>query len=250
MPKALIITNIQREQPGAILDVLQERNWEYQIFNLGDGDTAPSPKGYDAMIVMGGPSSANDTAQQTPWMPTELDKIREALAANIPYLGVCLGMQTLVKAAGGEVIKSPRKEVGFRVSYGEPLGEVFSVRLTKEGKKDPFFAGLPDSFPLFHLHGESVDLLPTMNPQATLIATADVVPNQIIRVGKNAYGTQGHFELTPELLETWLAQDPDLLELGESGVAQVQKDFEQLQDVYMKTAKTLYTNFLSLAEEK
>jgi GMP synthase-like glutamine amidotransferase len=248
MPKALIVTNIQREQPGAILDVLKERNWEYNIFNLGDGDTAPSPKDYDAMIVMGGPSSANDTASQTPWMSSELDKIREALALQIPYLGVCLGMQTLVKAAGGAVIKSPRKEVGFRVSYGQPLGETFSVTITSEGKTDPFFNGLPDTFPLFHLHGESVALLPSMKPTATLIATAAVVPMQIIRIGKNAYGTQGHFELTPQLLETWLAVDPDLLELGEKGMEQIRKDFKTLQDQYITTAKTLYSNFLTLAE--
>ena len=248
MPKALIVTNIQREQPGALLDVLENQGWEYQIINLGDGETSPSVKNFDSFIVMGGPSSANDTAAQTPWMPSELSQIQETLALEIPYLGVCLGMQTLVKAAGGAVIPSPRKEVGFRASYGQPLGELFFVELTPEGKSDPFFSGLSPSFHLFHLHGESVELLPTMNPKATLIATAAVVPMQIIRVGKNAYGTQGHFELTPELLDIWLKDDPDLQALGETGIAQVHKDFQELQEEYMKTAHILYTNFLKIAE--
>lgn len=244
--KALIITNITREQPGTILEVLQKRGWESTIVNLEQGETFLSPKGYGALIVMGGPSSANDTAEQTAWMPDEIAKIQEALQSNIPYLGVCLGMQTLVKAAEGVITKSPRKEVGFRESY--PNGKLFSVQFTIDGTTDPFFKGLPDTIPLFHLHGETVELPETMNPQATLIGTAEVVPNQIVRVGKNAYGTQGHFELTSQMLEEWLKVDPDLLALDVEGVEQVRKDFFDNQEQYTKTATTLYNNFLDIAE--
>lgn len=252
--QALVITNIEREQPGSILDILAQRGWMATIVNLNaDRDAAaifPTPKNFDAMIVMGGPPSANDLEDVTPWMPLELQKIKEALNANIPYLGVCLGMQTLVKAAGGVIIPSPRKEVGLRDSYGDPLGNFYSVRLTENGKKDPFFKGIPDSFPLFHLHGETVDISGNMNPEAVLLATDDAVPNQIVRVGKNAYGTQGHFELTNEMLNIWLQQDPDLKALGEKGMEQLKKDFLEVQTAYTKNAKQMYTNFLTLAESK
>lgn len=247
MRKALIVTNILREQPGTILEVLKERGWDSMIVNLDQGEVFPSPKDFDALFVMGGPPSANDTAEQTPWMPDEIAKIKEALTAGIPYYGVCLGFQTLVKAAGGNIIKSPRKEIGFRESY--PDGKFFSVKLTEEGKSDPIFKGLPDSLKLFHLHGESVELFPTMQPQATLLGTADVVPNQFIRIGKNAYASQGHFQVTPELLENWLKVDPDLLALGPEGVEQVWKDFQEMQETYTKTARQLYNNFLDIIEE-
>lgn len=244
--KALIITNIRREQPGTILEVLKQRGWSSKIVNPEAGEIFPSPKLYGALIVMGGPPSANDTSKQTPWMPDEIAKIQEALAEKVPYFGVCLGLQTLVKAAGGEIVKSPQKEVGFRESYGNSLGKYYSVQLTAEGKKDPIFTGLPNSLPVFHLHGETVKLSPTMNPPAKLLAEGELVTNQIVKVGDNAYGTQGHFELTPQMLEEWLKVDPDLLNLGRSGVEQVRQDFQQLQHEYTQTATKIFNNFLNL----
>lgn len=244
--EALIVTNITREQPGTILEVLKQRGWQLTVVNLDSGETIPSPTKYGALIVMGGPPSANDTHEQTPWMPDEISKIQEALAENFPYLGVCLGMQTLVKAAGGEIVQSPRKEVGFRETYGEPLGKFYSVQLTQEGRKDPLFEGLPDTLPLFHLHGETVNFPSTMHPQAKLLATDKVVPNQIVKVGQMAYGTQGHFELTPQMLDEWLRVDPDLLNLGVRGVEQVRKDFHELQASYTQTATRMFNNFLCL----
>ncbi len=246
--EALIVTNIRREQPGTILYVLKKRGWTSKIVNLEAGETFPSPKSYGALIVMGGPPSANDTREQTPWMPDEIAKIQEALAAKVPYFGVCLGMQTFVKAAGGEIIKSPQKEVGFRESYGNHLGKLYSVQLTAEGREDPIFSDLPDMLPVFHLHGETVKLSPMMNPPAKLLAEGEVVTNQIVKVGDNAYGTQGHFELTPQMLEEWLKVDPDLLNLGQRGVEQVHQDFQQLQHEYTQTATKIFNNFLKLIE--
>ncbi len=244
--EALIATNISREQPANILKVLKSRGWQSTIVNLEQGDVFPSPTRYGALIVMGGPPSANDSQSQTAWMPDELSKIQEALRENVPYLGVCLGMQTLVKAAGGEIIQSPRKEVGFRETYGEPPGKFYTVQLTKEGRNDSLFRRLTETLPVFHLHGETVVLSPTMNPPPVLLAGGDVVTNQIIKVGENAYGTQGHFELTPEMLEIWLQKDPDLLNLGERGIEQVRQDFQQLQREYTRVATQMYNNFLDL----
>jgi GMP synthase (glutamine-hydrolysing) len=244
--EALIATNIHREQPGTILEVLEQKGWHSTVINLDQGEIFPSPKKYGALIVMGGPPSANDTHDQTAWMPTEIERIQEALAESVPYLGVCLGMQTLVKAAGGEITRSPRKEVGFRDSYGEPLGKFYSVQLTDEGKRDPLFEGLPNSLPVFHLHGETVELTSTMDPKAHLLGRADVVQNQIVRIGKNAYGTQGHFELTPQLLDEWLKVDHDLLALGEQGAQQVRIDFQRVQQEYTQIARTIFHNFLDL----
>lgn len=245
-PEALVVTNISREQPGTILDVLKQKSWQFTIVNLDAGEIFPSPKDYGALIVMGGPPSANDTRKQTPWMPREITRIEEALAENVPYFGVCLGFQTLVKAAGGIITKSPRKEVGFRESYGKPLGQFYSVELTEAGKKDPLFEGLPDMLAVFHLHGETVELSSTMRPTAKLLAIGDVVTNQIVKIGENAYGTQGHFELTSQMLNKWLQVDPDLLNLGQKGIEQVRRDFQKLQRKYAQTATRMFTNFLNL----
>lgn len=251
--QALIVTNIRREQPETILDILTQRGWKSTIVNLDQGEFFPSPHKFGALIVMGGPPSAKDKVKQTAWMPDEISKIKEALKAGVPYLGTCLGLQTLVFAAGGEIIKSPRKEVGFRESY-EPKGNFYTVHLTTEGKKDPVVSALlgnfPDSeFPVFHLHGEAVEIPDTMKPPATLLATADVVPNQIVRIGNNAYGIQGHFEVTKTLLQEWLDVDPDLELLGEQGKQQVLLDFLEKQKEYTEGAVRLYHRFFELAEK-
>ena len=90
-------------------------------------------------------------------MPTEIARIQEAITHNIPYLGVCLGFQTLAKAANGNITRSPRKEVGFRDAY--PNGALSSVRLTDEGRSPHYstvsqirlgsfiFMGKPSSYP-------------------------------------------------------------------------------------------------------
>ena len=114
--------------------------------------------------------------------------------------GICLGLQTLVKAAGGRIIKSPVRETGFL----DPEGSHFTTELTAAGKQDPLFEGLDHSFKVFHLHGETVELTDSI----TLLSTGKFCRNQIVRVGKNAYGIQCHFELTPEMLETWMNEDP------------------------------------------
>jgi GMP synthase-like glutamine amidotransferase len=247
---ALIITNIFREQPGTISDVLQKRGWHATIVNADQGESIPSHTNFDALFVMGGPPSANDSPEITTWMPDEVEKIREALDAGIPYYGVCLGLQTLVKAAGGRSIPSLRKEVGFRDSYAKPLGKIYTIQLTEDGKNDPLLKDLPHSLQVFHLHGETVELPNSMKFTSTLLATADVVPTQFLRIGKNAYGSQGHFQVTPELLQAWLKVDPDLLELGPKGVEQCWKDYQDMQVNYLETANKFFNNFLDIAESR
>lgn len=247
--EALIALNITREKPGTILDVLQERGWKPTIVNLEAGEAFPSPRKYGALIVMGGPPSVNlakNAPNEAPWMKDELNKVREALDANVGFLGVCLGAQALAEAAGGDVVTLPHtKQVGFRES-NTPQGNFYTVQLTEEGKQDPLFKGLGDTLPVFHLHGEEIQLTPDMQPEAKLLATEDVVPTQVFKVGQRAYGTQGHWELTPRMLDQWLAEDPDLLALKGRGIEQVRADFQQKQQEYIQTGRTLFNNFLDL----
>ena len=247
--EALIALNVAREKPGTILDVLQERGWKPTIVDLEAGEAFPSPKKYGALIVMGGPPSVNlakNAPGEATWMKNELDKVREALDANVGFLGVCLGAQALAKAAGGEIITFPHsKQVGLREA-NNPKGKFYSVQLTAEGKQDPLFKGLGDTLPVFHLQGEAVQLTPDMQPAAKLLAKDKVVPTQVFKVGERAYGTQGHFELTPQMLDQWLAQDPDLLALGKRDIEQVRADFQKKKEEYTQTGRTIFNNFLNL----
>lgn len=69
------------------------------------------------------------------------------LSGDLPYLGICYGMQLLARAAGGDVLRKERREDGdtrLRISAGD----------------DPLFAGLPDSMQVWMSHGDSVDAPP------------------------------------------------------------------------------------------
>jgi GMP synthase (glutamine-hydrolysing) len=229
----LIIKNITREGPGIIEQILKDKDIKYTIADLSLSNSAMSLKSYSAVVVLGGPDSAND---QNKKMESELALISEVLNAGIPYLGICLGMQTLVKAAGGEVVKSPVKEVGFR----DPDGDFFKVELTEDGKDDLLFNGMQDSFKVFQLHGETVILTDKMK----LLATGKFCRNQIVKIGTNAYGIQCHFELTHEMFEMWINEDSDLRNLDS---AKLLSDFKSIKDEYLKTGKQLFHNLLKIA---
>jgi GMP synthase (glutamine-hydrolysing) len=229
----VIIKNITREGPGILGHLISEMGIRSRTVDLSAGESINDVEKYGAVIVLGGPDSANDENSK---MKNELELIRKVLVMNIPYLGICLGLQTLVKAAGGQVIKSPVKETGFR----ERKGDYYSVRLTSAGRIDPMFDGLDDSFNVFHLHGETVMLTEKM----TLLAEGKECRNQIVKAGPNAYGIQCHFELTEEMFGTWINEDPDLLAID---MEKLNSDFLELKEVYFFTGRRLFTNFLKIA---
>lgn len=229
----VVIRNTPRENPGLIEDVIRDRGIRYRIIDVDDLPGFEFNYDIGAMIVMGGPASANDN---TPSMISEISLIKKVLDRGIPYLGICLGLQTLVKAAGGNVVSSPLKETGFR----DPDNEYFGVELTEEGVDDPLFDGLGSSFPVFQLHGETV--IPAEGMK--VLATGKYCVNQIVRKGENAYGIQCHFELTPALLEAWIIEDPDLAQLD---AEKVRSDFQILGLEYKNTGLSLCRNFLKIA---
>ena len=229
----LIIKNITEEGPALLEELLIERGINYHIADLHQGDSFPEVNKYQAIVVLGGPDSANDQNEK---MRQELARIREILQLDIPYLGICLGLQVLVKAAGGRVVKSPLKEVGFL----GPDHDYFTVELTTEGRKDPLFEGLNSSFKVFHLHGETVEL----TGQMTLLGTGTYCRNQIVKVGSNAYGIQCHFELTPEMFENWINEDADLLQLDKNTL---RNNFQAIKTDYTHVGRQLFANFLKVA---
>lgn len=233
MSRLLIVKNIERESYGLLEAVADQRQIVCDIVEIEGGGEIPDVKNYQAIIVFGGPASANDA---DPKMVNEVAQVRTALSTQIPYLGICLGLQVMVRAAGGVVKPAATKEIGFWEAEGKP----YTVKKTEIGKQDPLLAGLPDEWPTFQLHGETVDLTPSMQ----VIGSGTTTPNQIIRFGQNAYGAQGHFELTPDILTTLSEEDPDLESLSRSKLLE---DFAAIRGQYDKIGTTIFNNFLTLA---
>lgn len=236
--RVLIVQNITREGPGLLSRLLDETAVGYDIADLSKGDPFPDPTTYGALVVLGGPDSANDQSHK---MILERQKVKAALDAGIPFLGVCLGLQIGVKVLGGGVIQNHVKEIGLRAPDGNPYSvSLTNLALTALGRKDPLFVGLRNNFRVFQLHGETV----TMTKSMQLLATGEHCRNQIVKLRRNAYGIQSHFELTREMLAEWLKADPDLTLLdGEAIMA----EFEEIEELYTITGLSLFRNFLDIA---
>lgn len=233
MNKLLIVQNTSRERPNLLEQVLRDENVTFDVVDLDQGQELPALDGYKALVVLGGPDSANDETQK---MTGELARIKEGLDAGLPYLGICLGLQTLVKAAGGQVVKGDVKEAGFI----DPDQNQHTVTVTNEGKADPLLADLPEVLNVFQLHGETVELTSDM----VVLATGKFCRNQIVRVADKAYGIQSHFELTSEMLTVWAEQDPDLIPIGKDKLL---ADFKAIEQSYTHNGQTLLRNFLKIA---
>ena len=233
MSDLLIIKNVAHEDLGLLADVLAKHSVSFDLVDLDRGGQFPSLVGYKALVVLGGPASANDTNEP---MTSELALVEQATANGLPYLGICLGMQVLVKVAGGRVVPGRGVQAGFI----DPEGQPYTITFTEDGKADPLLAGLKSPVRVFQLHGEVVEL----NADIKLLGTEPVAQNQIVRVGTNAYGIQSHFELTEEMLREWAVKDSALMPIGTDMLV---RQFNDIKHDYTKTGETLLQNFLHIA---
>jgi GMP synthase-like glutamine amidotransferase len=182
----LVLQHIACEPPAAFEDELRSRGLDVARVELDEGEPLPDWREFPAIVVMGGPMGAYDEAEH-PWLAGEKRLLREAVEADVPVWGVCLGAQLLASALGARVYRGDRPEVGL-----------LPVHLTPESADDPVFGDAPGSFPTLQWHGDSFDL----PDGATLLASSPAYPHQAFRVGRS-YGLQFHIEVPLELATEW-----------------------------------------------
>ena len=193
MATIAVIQHIQPEGPGAIADACAAAGIDIRVVRVDLGDPLPDITDLSGLVVMGGPMSATSD-EGFPTRNAEIDLIRQAVDAHIPFLGVCLGAQLLAVAAGGEVHKGHGLEVGW-----EP------VEFLPDAKADPVFSDGPASVEVLHWHGETY----TLPPGAISLARSRQYEQQAFRVGPNAWGLQFHIEVDAAAVETFIATFPE-----------------------------------------
>ena len=204
--------------PGYFATVLDRNRIPWQLIKTDQGEALPADtRGFSGFAFMGGPMSVND---DLPWIAPAMDLIRNAVGADIPVIGHCLGGQLMAKALGGVVTRNPVKEIGW--------GQV-DVLPVEAGRG---WFGDVTTFESFHWHGEAF----TLPPGAVRLAASAHCPNQMFAMGKHL-GMQCHVEMTPTLIAGWCRDwDSEVRTLAQR-TASVQTPDQMLLEVEQKTAR-------------
>ncbi|MGH3336594.1 MAG: glutamine amidotransferase [Nocardioides sp.] len=146
---------------------------------------------WSGIILGGGPFNKSDpeagkSPEQRRAEGEMHDLAERVVAADFPFFGACYGIGILGSLDGGVVDRT----------HAEPIGAM-SVSLTDEGREDPLFDGLPDTFEVFLGHKEAVSRLPE---GAVRLASSATCPVQAFRLGSHVYATQFHPELDIDAL--------------------------------------------------
>jgi len=185
MQEILIFRHAPHEGPGYLADYLGRHHQPWRLIRIDENGPIPSSiDGVSGLVFMGGPMSVNDPL---PWIPPVLKLIREAVSADVPVLGHCLGGQLISKALGGAVTKNPVKEIGW-----------LPVTRVEGTVANSWLDGLPGEFEVFHWHGETFSI----PPGATRILASSDCANQAFVIGKTL-AFQCHIEMTGEMVREW-----------------------------------------------
>lgn len=235
MRQVLALQHVWDDPPAYLAEILHEHEIACDTIEV-ENEPMPNPTPYQAILLLGGPQHVY-ADQYLPYLAQEKMLLRQAVAENIPILGICLGGQLLASALGAEVRRNHTTEIGF-----------FQIPLTAEGSQDPLFAGLPGAQFAFHWH-EDVFELPS---GAIRLAQNEDAPNQAFRYGEHAYGLQFHIELNTKLLNIWL-QDPtssqEIIQLlgDQHAPTRLAQEWSIHAATYQRHTRILFENFLRIA---
>ena len=106
------------EGPGHFGEWLEAQGIPHALFALDRGDSVPAAaRAFAGIGMMGGPMSAND---DLPWNAPLLGLLRDAVSADVPVIGHCLGGQLFAKSLGAKVGRATATEIGWSEVKGSP----------------------------------------------------------------------------------------------------------------------------------
>jgi GMP synthase (glutamine-hydrolysing) len=199
MPKILVFQHVAHQILGTLDPLLREAGFRIRYVNFGrDPAARPDLDGYDGLVVLGGPMSA-DQSDRHPHLDHEVDVIRDALDRDRPVLGICLGAQLLARALDARVAPAPTREIGW-----------YDVAMSEAAREDALVGHFDAVERLFQWHGDTFEL----PSEAVHLASSELCPNQAFRAGTRAYGFQFHLEVDTPMIERWLAAPENREHLG------------------------------------
>ncbi|MDR4509771.1 MAG: type 1 glutamine amidotransferase [Candidatus Brocadiaceae bacterium] len=231
----VFIKHIDIEGPGTIADFLEDNRIDYTVIDLPHGDTLPkAKKTIHSVVCLGGPMNVYEE-EKYPFLAEEDCFLKELVKKDVPFLGICLGAQLIVKATNARVTKNPQKEIGW-----------YKITLSDDGLKDDLFKGFPEDLMVFQWHGDTFDI----PDGGKRLASSELCQNQVVKQGRNMYGIQFHVEITRGMIAQWAdayKEELDSLEGIVSGKQKMLEDYDSFATEYLKQAERFYINFFHTA---
>nr|MBD3623756.1 type 1 glutamine amidotransferase [Sunxiuqinia sp.] len=205
------LQHVPFEGLGAIKSWIEDREHHLTYTRFyEDHYQLPDLNQFDWLIVLGGPMGVYDD-ELYPWLKAEKNFLKEAIFAHKTILGICLGSQLIASALGARIFSNKEKEIGW-----------FDVQLTQQGKQHFLFHGVPETFKVFHWHGDTFKL----PESATHLARSVACVQQAFSYSDKVLGVQFHLEMTPESLQEILKAC----------------DNELIKDTYVQTEQEILAN--------
>ena len=193
---------------------LERRAIPSRLIALDRGESVPvDAREFGGIGMMGGPMSAND---ELPWNEPLMRLLQQAVRADVPVIGHCLGGQLLARSLGARVRRTTTPEIGW--------GDV----TTAGGAASEWFGGRR-AFTTFQWHYDVFDL----PVGAALLLENSFNPNQGYLLGKHV-GFQCHVEMTRDMVDTWCRSGAD--ELPATTIGATQSRDEILRDADARLA--------------
>lgn len=196
MSSRVLVVEHQPSCPAHLVgDWLEAAGCTLEVWRPHDGAALPAMTAYDGALVLGGDMGAHDE-DTVPWLAPLKERVREAVAAGTPLLGICLGHQVVAAALGGRVEPNPRGQtVGL-----QPVG------WTADAPADAWVGGHTGAEVAVHWNNDVVVDLPE---GAVVLARTPGGEVQVARFGELAWGIQAHPEVDVPILRRWAESDRD-----------------------------------------
>ena len=235
MKPVLVLQHMASDGPGYLATWLYRRGLPFEVFNTAAGQDFPvSIDGYGALAVLGGEMSVND---ELPSLRRAEDLIRQAMAADLPVIGHCLGGQLIATALGARVTEAPVPEIGWQ-----------RVQVAAHAQARAWFGEAREAT-VFHWHYERFEL----PPGAVLLASSAACAHQAFAIGRHL-AMQFHVEVDADKLTRWSAcDDPEFLELQQrcpsvqSGAA-MRAEADAALAAQQRLADRIYARWLGVDE--
>ena len=195
MDRVLCLQHVPFEGPALLTGLLADYGLTVEVHPVFERPELPDPRDFRLVVATGGPMSVHDHDRHG-WLAAEKRWLREAIAARVPVLGICLGSQLIAAALGAAVRPNGEREVGWF-----PVTAAFD---------DPLTAALCMAPRVLHWHGERWDL----PAGARRLAGSEACDHQAFAIGDRVLGLQFHLEMDRPAVAALIENCPEDLEPG------------------------------------